>query len=903
MGFECEYHQVTDSANVIVGKDYLSTLEVRLKTLETALANVQGQLHEIRHSNERKPRPSSPSDCQELTNGIVLQDSERESEQVDAMGAVVFMNEDESGDVALHSPEGDTNSERFKDGGLFNFSKLNSPQSNLSSKYKGIVDIYAIPPEPQVMDLLHRYFSYPGYFFPYIHEDTFIETYNQIKNAKRPSVTRSWLGLFNIVLAMAVSTKIDKNVDAVERFHESDIYYQRAYGLCGKLMLRGASLEIVQYLLLMGQYLQGTQKSIEAWVVHGLAVKAAIQLGIHSSEASKHLTPLEREVRKRTWFGCVIHDRALALTFGRPCTIPDDYVKLELPKEDGFYPVPSASNSSEARNSINIHFLNATIQVYNILWAIIEQLYGQNIGCGGSLNTNEIVTRLFSLEQKLSSWEQDLRPELRSLTYDQLMIMRGQTALTANQRAAQTLRIVLTLRHLNIRLLLHRPILVKFLEPESDSFDDIHDLQILRQIGSHSLQVCMHIAEEIISIVHTVVMSLGTTRTTIGAWWYTLYYTFNAALVVFGCFLIGRSEANIHSDFAKVTAADTVALLDKAIVATENVDKGNHIVDRYKPTSNNITGPSRELVGMSEAGFMVDSADMLGFDDSTFARPTPRKPLQSQNITPEKRMDEPPAKRARRAGDSNSRPSPEPSSSGRSKTVRASRRDDGNSRRNRSRSRSYDQGDRQKEDHRSREQSHRNRDRERDLDRTRDRDRGARDEDRDRERGNGGRQSNGAGHRERSRSRERHRSSKDHRSERSHRHSRSRSPVRNGNSNTPVRARSPPRRSDHDRIRPSNHIKPEEDRPKGTATASSTSTKSDNAKAPPNVKDDAMVVDEDEDDALLRRMMGFTTFKTTQDTKVPGNQIYGVRKEKKTEYRQYMNRVGGFNRPLSPSRM
>lgn len=65
----------------------------------------------------------------------------------------------------------------------------------------------------------------------------------------------------------------------------------------------------VQYLLLMGQYLQGTQKSIEAWVIHGLAVKAAYQLGLHSSEASKHLPKLEREVRKRTWFGCVIHDR------------------------------------------------------------------------------------------------------------------------------------------------------------------------------------------------------------------------------------------------------------------------------------------------------------------------------------------------------------------------------------------------------------------------------------------------------------------------------------------------------------------------------------------------------------------------------------------------------------------
>lgn len=54
--------------------------------------------------------------------------------------------------------------------------------------------------------------------------------------------------------------------------------------------------------------------------------------------------------------------------------------------------------------------------------------------------------------------------------------------------------------------------------------------------------------------------------------------------------------------------------------------------------------------------------------------------------------------------------------------------------------------------------------------------------------------------------------------------------------------------------------------------------------------------------AQMRKIMGFTSFKTTQNKKVPGNEWYGVRKEKKTEYRQYMNRVGGFNRPLSPGR-
>ncbi|KAF7597321.1 hypothetical protein BBP40_006261 [Aspergillus hancockii] len=58
---------------------------------------------------------------------------------------------------------------------------------------------------------------------------------------------------------------------------------------------------------------------------------------------------------------------------------------------------------------------------------------------------------------------------------------------------------------------------------------------------------------------------------------------------------------------------------------------------------------------------------------------------------------------------------------------------------------------------------------------------------------------------------------------------------------------------------------------------------------------------EDDVDAIMRRSMGFSRFRSTKNTKVPGNDVYGVRKEKKTEYRQYMNRIGGFNRPLSPS--
>jgi len=65
----------------------------------------------------------------------------------------------------------------------------------------------------------------------------------------------------------------------------------------------------------------------------------------------------------------------------------------------------------------------------------------------------------------------------------------------------------------------------------------------------------------------------------------------------------------------------------------------------------------------------------------------------------------------------------------------------------------------------------------------------------------------------------------------------------------------------------------------------------------------AKPADMDDDDWEMLCTMGFAGFKSTKNTKVPGNhKNYGVRKDKQMEARQYMNRQGGFNRPLSPGR-
>lgn len=52
----------------------------------------------------------------------------------------------------------------------------------------------------------------------------------------------------------------------------------------------------------------------------------------------------------------------------------------------------------------------------------------------------------------------------------------------------------------------------------------------------------------------------------------------------------------------------------------------------------------------------------------------------------------------------------------------------------------------------------------------------------------------------------------------------------------------------------------------------------------------------------MMRLMGFESFDTTKNKHVKGVDCFGISFKQKTEYRQYMNREGGFNRNLSPTR-
>uniref|UniRef100_A0A0B7JQX4 Xylanolytic transcriptional activator regulatory domain-containing protein n=1 Tax=Bionectria ochroleuca TaxID=29856 RepID=A0A0B7JQX4_BIOOC len=389
--------------------------------------------------------------------------------------------------------------------GAYQASMISVPQpvSSMSvqehnGELENAVQANILPPEEETEKLIRSYFSNTGLLFPFIHEDTFLATYNRMRDQHyRANIRRTWLGLLNMIVAMA----------------------------------------ILQYLLLTSQYLQGTQRSVQTWTTHGLAVKAALSIGLHSRDVMARFTPIEQEMRKRTWFGCVLLDRSLSMTFGRPGAIPEEYIQLDLPT---IIPLDDGTE--------------ATL-LYRVLWKIVATLYGHNLASVETPPETWMITQIFQLEQELNNWASALPSPL---------FLRSSTNLPeegdVQDDVLERFRVVLSLRYLSVQLLLYRPVLADSLARGTSG----EKQRSVSKVQANFNFMCVQVAEDIINIIHAVLTKPGLGRHLMGAWWFTLYYTFNAALVLFGSLLVPIQDT-ANDPFGMGEINRTKQYLEKAV--------------------------------------------------------------------------------------------------------------------------------------------------------------------------------------------------------------------------------------------------------------------------------------------------------------------------------------------------
>ncbi|KAJ5588261.1 hypothetical protein N7537_010939 [Penicillium hordei] len=182
------------------------------------------------------------------------------------------------------STDGQSNDNRFDA-----FLRRPSGISSLpESKGRVRIDPFALPPQMEADALLHLFFTTVNLMLPCIHEDSFRDMYKKLQVDGTRGVRRSWLGSLNVVFALAtnVMTATSPNIERATRS--------------------------MQLFLLMETYLEGTTSSSLAWTLHGLAVKGAYQLGLHVMNL-KSISQTDREVRRRSWYWCVMNDRYVSV--------------------------------------------------------------------------------------------------------------------------------------------------------------------------------------------------------------------------------------------------------------------------------------------------------------------------------------------------------------------------------------------------------------------------------------------------------------------------------------------------------------------------------------------------------------------------------------------------------------
>jgi hypothetical protein len=153
--------------------------------------------------------------------------------------------------------------------------------------------------------------------------------------------------------------------------------------------------------------------------------------------------------------------------------------------------------------------------LYKIMQEVLDSLYGSNLGCETPHAVYEVASHVLQFEQKLLEWRSKL-PVCLSLVQHEDVLNHHDTPITR-------FRVVLTLRYLNLRILVHRPMLQEYLAGIEKPDFQRHSATLF-QIGSSSLAACVHSAVEVVEIASTIICSDSGLRPLLGAWWFCLFY-------------------------------------------------------------------------------------------------------------------------------------------------------------------------------------------------------------------------------------------------------------------------------------------------------------------------------------------------------------------------------------------
>lgn len=176
--------------------------------------------------------------------------------------------------------------------------------------------------------LFTHYFAVYNSCYPVIHEPTFREQFRTRTTQPR---NRSWTLIVYSVLAFGNWIRAGED----ESSNEDDEcqFTAAARGQLSLGILESGSLELVQGLLLLGNFLQKRDRPNTAYNYIGLACRIGLGLGLHR-ERPKHrsMSVFARERRSQIFWVMYAFESGFSFTTGRPPMFHDTSIDIGVPR-------------------------------------------------------------------------------------------------------------------------------------------------------------------------------------------------------------------------------------------------------------------------------------------------------------------------------------------------------------------------------------------------------------------------------------------------------------------------------------------------------------------------------------------------------------------------------------------
>ena len=183
---------------------------------------------------------------------------------------------------------------------------------------------FVLPPRDLADHLLDCFWERVYCLYPFFDRCSFQQAYENLwvpRSHTRHQLTHLNLGLGDQWHSGSNSIVFSCALNAIFALgcHFSDIPLQRREAITQDFFLRAKShiglylvdihsIGVVQTLLIVALFLQSAPYPHRCWNSIGMACRLALGLGLHEEHLESSKDPLQQEIHRRTWHGCVMMD-------------------------------------------------------------------------------------------------------------------------------------------------------------------------------------------------------------------------------------------------------------------------------------------------------------------------------------------------------------------------------------------------------------------------------------------------------------------------------------------------------------------------------------------------------------------------------------------------------------------